>query len=146
MLKAMLGTTCLLLTFMSTSSADVSQVRELAIVKAVDAPVFRKAREEDAPGCMTTRYTFGDEIIAMKLEFKCDRINVAWNTSMEPQNSLRSRHASHLAQRAVVALTQGNGIEVERVMDGGKYKGRTYSNNLLLSGSCFTNMCLLTFN
>lgn len=145
MLKAMLGAACLLFTFISTSSADVSQIEEFAIVKAVDAPVIKKAHEEDSPGCMITRYTFGDEIFSMKLEFKCDRINVAWNISKEPQNSLRSQQASSLAQRAVVALTQGNGIEVERVLDGGRYKGRTFPNNLSLNGSCGTEICLLTF-
>lgn len=145
MLKALLAAACLPFTFISTSSADIGQVEERAIVKAIGAPVIKKAQEEDAPGCMATRYTFGDEIFSMKLEFKCDRINVAWNTSEEPQNSSRSHQASRLAQRAIAALTQGNGIEVERVLAGGRYKGRTFPNTLSLSGSCITEVCLLTF-
>lgn len=145
MFKAISAFICLFTTLISIASADIRQIDEGLLVNAVGDPVLKKAHEEDAPGCIATRYTFRDEIFAMKLEFKCDRINVAWNGSREPQNVSRSQYAAQLAQRAVIALTQGSGVEVERVMDGAIYKGRTFSNGLSLSGGCVMNTCLLTF-
>lgn len=145
MLKATLTAVSLFSTCLPTAFADIHQVDEAYIVKAVDSPVLKKAQEEDSPGCMTTRYTFGDEIFDMKLEFKCNRINVAWTSATEPQYEARSKQAVMLAQRAVTALTGGNGIEVERVLAGGMYRDRTFTNGLSVSGSCVMSACLLTF-
>lgn len=144
MLKASLAAAFLVFSF-STAFADIQHVDEAAIVKAVGAPVLKKISEEDSPGCMTTRYSFGDKVFAMKLEFKCNRINIAWIGSREPQYEARSKHAEALAKQAVAALTQGDGTEVQQVLDGSSYKGRTYSNGVGVSGSCAMNSCLLTF-
>ncbi|WP_144924054.1 hypothetical protein [Pseudomonas sp. SJZ078] len=127
--------------------ADVRFIDEQAVIKAIHAPILKQVKEEDSPGCMTTRYTFGDKVFDMKLEFKCDRINVAWTGSDDPKNKARVINATVLAKKAVSALTDGSGIEVERVLSGGIYKSRTFDNGLVLrSGSCAMNACLLTFN
>lgn len=144
MLKATLAAASLL-TYLPTAFADIHKIDEAAIVKAIDSPVLKKVQEEDSPGCMTTRYTFGEKVFDMKLEFKCDRINVGWTFSKEPNNTARSEHAIKLAQRAVVNLTQGTGVEVEKVLEGSVYKDRTSTNGLVLSGSCVINSCLLSF-
>lgn len=145
MLKATLAAASLVTFSIPAAFADIRHVDESAIVKAVDKPVIRKSQEEDSPGCGATRYSFGDAVFDMKLEFKCDRINVAWAASREPQNRTRVEESTRLAQRAVVALTQGNGIEVERVLTGERYKNRTFGNGLSVSGSCAMDSCLLTF-
>ncbi|MCO7626398.1 hypothetical protein NJC08_08230 [Pseudomonas fluorescens] len=145
MLKATLAAASLFAFSLPAAFADIRQIDEAAIVKAIDAPVLKKVQEEDSPGCGTTRYTFGTDVFNMKLEFKCNRINVAWNFSQEPHNRPRSEQVIKLARRAVSILTQGNGVEVDRVLAGGKYKNRSFDNGLLVSGSCVTNQCLLTF-
>jgi len=125
--------------------ADVRVIDEPAVIKAINSPILKQVQEEDSPGCVTTRYTFGDKVFDMKLEFKCDRINVAWIGSKEEQNQSRSDQAKELAKRAVAVLTQGDGVEVERVLAGESYKGRAYPNSIIVSGSCVLNSCLLTF-
>ena len=145
MLKASLVFLCLLITGIANAHADIREIVEGSIVGAIDSPIVNVGLEEDAPGCNTKRYTFGDSIFSMKIEFKCDRINVAWSRSNEPENTLKSQHAAHLAQRAVVALTQADGSEVERVLSGAVYKGRSFPNGLTLSGTCVMTSCLLTF-
>ncbi len=130
---------------MSAAMADIRQIDEVATVKSIGSPVLKQSNEEDSPGCKVSGYTFGDKTFSMKLEFKCDRINVGWVTATEPEYEARSKQASALAQRAVVLLTGENGIEVERVQAGGKYEGRTFSNGLSVSGSCVMNFCRLTF-
>jgi hypothetical protein len=145
MLKATLSAAYLLIAHLPIAFADVYQIDEDAIVKAIGSPVLKTVQEEDSPGCMTTRYTFGDKVFDMKLEFKCNRINVAWAVSNESQNAALSKQAAELAQRAVIALTHGNGIEVERVLAGGTYQDRTYTNGLSVRGSCVMSTCLLTF-
>lgn len=145
MLNAMLAVTSLFTFTLSTAFADISQIDEAAIVKAVDAPLLKKVLEEDSPGCVTTRYTFGDKVFDMKLEFKCDRINVAWTGSTEPTNQVINEHISDLAIRAVRALTQESGAEVKKVSAGANLKNRTYFNGLVVNGFCAMSSCLLTF-
>lgn len=145
MLKIKSYIALLLIAFVPNTYADISGVIATDIVNAVGSPVIEKTQEEDSPGCSATRYIFAHPVTSVKLEFKCDRINVSWFQSREPQNLEASRVAAELAQRAVIALSDGNGIEVEKVLAGGKYKSRSYSNGLILSGFCVGTQCLLTF-
>ncbi|PYB98135.1 hypothetical protein DMX09_25455 [Pseudomonas protegens] len=131
--------------FTSAAMADVHQVDEAIIVKAVGSPVLKRSQEVDSSGCKVSGYTFGDKTFSMKLEFKCDRINVGWTTAPEPEYEAKSKQASALAKKAVALLTGENGVEVDRVLVGGAYEGRTFSNGLSVSGSCVMNSCLLTF-
>lgn len=145
MFKSILAAAVLVPIFGPVAFADIRQIDEATTVTAIGSPVLKKTQDEDSPGCNVTRYTFGDKTFDMKLEFKCNRINVGWIGSTEPQFEARSKKAVELAQRAVSVLSGGDGIEVERVLAGGKYDGRTYSNGLSVSGSCVMNSCLLTF-
>lgn len=145
MFKSILGVAVFTPLLGAVAFADVRQIDEVATVKAIGSPVLKKTQEEDSPGCNATRYTFGDKVFDMKLEFKCNRINVSWVGSTEPQDEARSKKSLELAQRAVSVLSGGNGIEVEKVLAGESYDGRTYSNGLSVSGSCVMNSCLLTF-
>ncbi|MEL7551970.1 hypothetical protein [Pseudomonas protegens] len=145
MLKKTLVTCVLFPMCMSAATADIRQIDEVVTVKSIDSPVLKQSQGEDSPGCKASGYTFGDKTFSMKLEFKCDRINVGWITATDPEYEVRSKQASALAQRAVALLTGENGVEVERVQAGGKYEGRTFSNGLSVSGSCVMNACTLTF-
>lgn len=145
MLKKILAASIFLPLLAEVAVADVRQIDEDATVKAIGSPVLKKTQEEDTPGCNTSRYKFGDKTFDMTLQFKCNRINVGWTVATEPEYEERSKQASALAQRAVAVLTGESGIEVERVLAGGKYDGRTFSNGLSVSGSCVMNSCLLTF-
>lgn len=145
MFKSILAAAVLVPLFGAVAFADIRQIDEAATVKAIGSPVLKKTQEEDSPGCNATRYTFGDKVFDMKLEFKCNRINVGWVGSTEPEDEARSKNSVELAQRAVSVLSGGNGIEVEKVLAGESYDGRTYSNGLSVSGSCVMNSCLLTF-
>lgn len=118
MLKATLADAFLFFTSVPVAFADISKVNEADLVKAIDSPVLKKAQEEDSPGCMNTRYTFGDKVFDMKLEFKCNQINVAWTGSDDLKYEASKKQVVKLAQRTVVALTNGSGIEVERVLAG----------------------------
>ncbi|AZD84744.1 hypothetical protein C4K14_1910 [Pseudomonas chlororaphis subsp. aureofaciens] len=145
MLKKILAASIFLPLLAEVAVADVRQIDEDATVKAIGSPVLKKTQEEDTPGCNTSRYKFGDKTFDMTLQFKCNRINVGWTVATEPEYEERSKQTSALAQRAVAVLTGESGIEVERVLAGGKYDGRTFSNGLSVSGSCVMNSCLLTF-
>lgn len=145
MRKVATAVTSLLSFSLPAAFADIREIDEAAIVKAIGAPVLKRVAEEDSPGCNTTRYTFGDKVFDMKLEFKCNRINVAWTSSKEPKNQARSEKALELASRAVQALTQESGVEVAKVSAGQVLKERTYTNGLVGSGSCAMTSCLLTF-
>ncbi|MBC2660012.1 hypothetical protein H7A76_31670 [Pseudomonas sp. MSSRFD41] len=145
MLKKTLVACVLLPVGMSAAMADIRKIDEAATVKSIGSPVLKQSQEEDSPGCKASGYTFGDKTFSMKLEFKCDRVNVGWITATEPEYEARSKQASVLAQRAVALLTGENGAEVERVQAGGKYEGRTFSNGLSVKGSCAMNSCMLTF-
>ena len=112
MLKATVAAALLFCTSLPTAFADIGKINEVTLIKAIGSPVLKKVQEEDAPGCMTTRYTFGDKIFDMKLELKCDRINVAWTGSDNPQYEARSKQAVQLAQRAVGGLKE----QVQRLM------------------------------
>lgn len=145
MLKTSSYITLLFIAFVPVTNADISSVITADIVKAVRSPVIEKTQEEDSPGCSTTRYIFAHPVTSAKLEFKCDRINVSWFQSKEPQNLESSGVAAELARRAVIALSGSNGVEVDKVLAGEKYKNRFYSNGLALSGFCIGTECLLTF-
>ncbi len=145
MRKKTIAVASLLTLSLPAAFADIRKIDEVAIVKAIGAPVIKKVVEEDSPGCNTTRYTFGDKVFDMKLEFKCNRINVAWTGSKEIKNKARSEQASDLAKRAVQALSRESGVEVEKVGAGQVLKEIIYTNGLVGSGSCAMNSCLLTF-
>lgn len=145
MLKTGSYITLLFIAFVPVTNADISSVTTPDIIEAVRSPVIEKTQEEDSPGCSTTRYIFAHPVTSAKLEFKCDRINVSWFQSKEPQNFEASKVAAELARRAVIALSGSNGIEVEKVMAGEKYKNKLFSNGLALSGFCTGTQCLLTF-
>lgn len=145
MLKQILAVAVSLSLWGAAAIADVRKIDEAATVKAIGSPVIKKTQEEDAPGCNASRYKFGDKTFDMQLEFKCNRINVGWTIATEPEYQEKSKQASALAQRAVAVLTGGSGVEVERVVAGAVYDGRTFSNGLSVNGSCQMNSCLLTF-
>jgi hypothetical protein len=144
-MKKTLAAAVLFPMFTSAAMADVHQVDEATIVKAVGSPVLKRSQEEDSSGCKVSGYTFGDKTFSMKLEFKCDRINVGWTTAPEPEYEAKSKQATALAKQAVASLTGADGVEVERVLAGGRYEGRTFPNGISVSGLCIVDSCLLTF-
>ena len=118
---------------------------EASIVAAVGEPILRQVKEQDSPSCALTRYVFGDEIVGLKLEFRCTRVNVAWMATTEAGYEEKSAKAQAMATRAVVAISGGVGIEVEKAIAGEVFSGKGFDNGMTLKGSCLSESCLLSF-
>jgi len=104
--------------------ADLSNVKQTDIFKAIESPILMQAEVEDLPGWNVPHFTFRDMVFSTKIEFKGERIDLAWTGSKAPEKKEHTEHSNQLGQRAVAALTQSNDIEVRRVIEDAEYKDR----------------------
>lgn len=115
---------------------------EKQLVKSIGERVLKKQTERDG-NCTVTRYFF-KQSPDMVLEFKCDRINVAWDQFNNPPQPAKNAEVAALAKRAAAALVGNNGAEVDRALAGHVFKGEDMGNGLKINGSCQTS-CLLSY-
>ncbi|OHX20420.1 hypothetical protein [Chromobacterium sphagni] len=117
---------------------------EVAIIKAVGVKVMKKKIEQDGT-CKMTSYTF-KSLPDMVLEFRCNRVNVAWDRFPEKGYEKKNQEAAQLAKLAASALSQGSGKEVDDAMSGQVMKERSLLSGLTVGGSCSSASCLLTYH
>lgn len=118
---------------------------EAAIVKAVGQRVVAKQKEQDSgDGCMVMRYFFRKSP-DMALEFRCNRVNVAWEQFRDAGFEQKNKEATQLAQRAAAALSGGVGNEVLQANQGVVFKRHPVPSGLAVNGSCVMPTCLLTY-
>lgn len=118
---------------------------EEAIVKAVGEKVLTKEKDRDSgDGCMVTRYFFRKSP-DMALEFRCNRVNVAWEQFRDAGFEQKNKTAMQLAQRAAAALSGGVGNEVLQANQGVVFKRHPVLSGLAVNGSCILPSCLLTY-
>lgn len=118
---------------------------EAAIVKAVGQKAITKQKEQDSgDGCMVTRYFFRKSP-DMALEFRCNRVNVAWEQFRDAGFEQKNKEATQLAQRAAAALSGGVGNEVIQAGQGVVFKRHPVPSGLAVNGSCVLPTCLLTY-
>ncbi|MBX9298792.1 hypothetical protein K5M33_10065 [Chromobacterium vaccinii] len=116
---------------------------EAAIVKAVGVkPLSKKAELDD--GCNVKRYAFQKDPY-VELEFKCNRVNVAWAQFPEKGFEKKNQTAIQLATRAAAALSQGSGREIDDALKGNVLRDRSLLSGLTVGGSCSSATCLLTY-
>ncbi|OHX20422.1 hypothetical protein [Chromobacterium sphagni] len=116
---------------------------ESAIVKAVGVkPISKKAEYDD--GCNVKRYAFLKDP-SVVLEFRCNRVNVAWSQYPEKGFEKKNQIALQLATRAAAALSQGRGGEIDDAMKGNVLRDRSLLSKLTVGGSCISTDCLLTY-
>lgn len=136
----------LLALLLPTFASATSKWDEAAIVKAVGQRVISKQKESDdyPPGCTVTRYFFKKSPDAV-LEFRCNRVNVAWDQFKEKGFEQKNKEVVALAIKAAAALSQGTGREVGDVAQGNVVKNRSLTSGLTVGGSCQMSSCLLTY-
>lgn len=134
--------------FLLTASASFATTpwSESAIVKAVGQKVVAKQTEKDdyPAGCTVTRYFFRKSP-DMALEFRCNRVNVAWEQFRDAGFEQKNKEATQLAQRAAAALSGGVGNEVLQANQGVVFKRHPVPSGLAVNGSCVLPTCLLTY-
>lgn len=138
-----LSITALALSLLSALSMAAPKWDEAAIVKAVGVKPLSKKTEAD-DGCNVKRYTFQQDP-HVKLEFRCNRVNVAWMQYPERGFERKNQTAIQLAMRAAAALSNGNGQEVAEAARGGPIRDQSMPSGLMVSGSCIADSCLLTY-
>lgn len=126
-----------------SASADVSQVNEADLLKTLGKPVEKKVEKDD--GCNLTRYKFLNKVVGVTVEFRCDRLNVAWVNTDAADVAEQVKQNRELATKAVAALSGGDGHEVAQAMGGEVFRGKSLLSSLELRGSCTGDYCLLTF-
>ncbi|MDF5870819.1 hypothetical protein [Pseudomonas aeruginosa] len=126
------------------ATADVSKVNQKDLLQAMDVAPIAKTNEQD-DGCNLTRYKFLDDTVGVTVEFRCNRITVAWINAQDADLADKVKKNRELATKAVAALSGGNGHEVDQAIDGEVFRGKSLLNGLELRGSCPGDMCLLTF-
>jgi len=114
-----------------------------ATVRAVGAKVITKQTEQE-DGCRVSRYIFQSEP-RMSMEFRCNRINVAWHQYSEKGFDAKNKTAVALAQKAAAALSSGDGREVTEAMQGSTVRSRPTPSGLTVTGSCVLPSCMLTY-
>lgn len=130
--------------FALSASADISQVSEKGLIQELGKPLEKKTERDD--GCNLTRYKFLHKLLGVTVEFRCNRINVAWVNAPDADVADQVKKNRELATKAVAALSGGDGHEVEQVLGGEVFRGKSLVSGLELRGSCQAgDMCLLTF-
>lgn len=135
--------TALALALLPALSIAAPKWDESAIVKAVGVNPLSKKAEQDG-NCRLTRYYFKKEP-DVALEFRCNRVNVAWDQYPEKGYELKNQSAAKLATRAAAALSKGNGQEVAEATQGRPIRDRAMPSGLMVGGSCSMASCLLTY-
>ena len=116
---------------------------EPAVVKAVGKKVISKEKEKDGD-CMVSRYFFRKSP-DVALEFRCNRVNIAWDQFKEKEFEQKNKEAVALATRAAAALSKDSGKEVSEAAAGNVIRKRPLSSGLTVGGSCSLPSCLLTY-
>ncbi|UGA39258.1 hypothetical protein JOS77_06740 [Chromobacterium haemolyticum] len=116
---------------------------EAAIVKSVGVKAISKKYEQDG-SCRLTRYHF-KKAPDMVLEFRCNRVNVAWDQYPEKGYEQKNKETLLLASRAAATLLQESGKEVTEAIQGKVVRNRPLSSGLSVGGSCVLASCLLTY-
>lgn len=116
---------------------------ESATVRAVGSKAINKQTEQE-DGCRVSRYIFQSEP-RMSMEFRCNRINVAWHQYSDKGFEAKNKTAAALAHKAAVALSSGDGREVTEAMQGSTVRSRPTPSGLTVTGSCVLPSCMLTY-
>ncbi|SFQ06097.1 hypothetical protein [Pseudomonas sp. NFPP28] len=65
--------------------ADLSNVKQTDIFKAIESSLLKQAEVEDLPAWNVPHFTFRDMVFSTKIEFKGERIDLAWTGSKVPE-------------------------------------------------------------
>lgn len=119
---------------------------ERAVLAAMQSkPIKQQTLTDPNDACPKNKQVFFARSPDMVLEFRCGKINLAWEQFRDAGMERKNQHAAELAKRAAAVLGGQGGREVDQAMAGQVYRGDTLASGRRAHGSCQPPSCLLGY-
>lgn len=119
---------------------------EQAVLAAMQQkPVKQQTLTDPGDACPKNRQVFFARSPDMVLEFRCGRVNLAWEQFRDAGMARKNQHAAELAKRAAAVLGGQAGREVDLAMAGQVFRSDALASGRRVNGSCQPPSCLLGY-